>query len=149
MEAPSAQTITQYLYELAYSDTRLWECIKDEFLDFDHMQEEAFVVMGNELRGSYLMWQQYNDEAAALTHLQKVSAICNERLRPPYLLKYNTVVSYFKGTLSGSSTPVHVEQDNARMQNILLRMAAIARPLSLPPLGSLRAAQETGRLGPP
>jgi len=142
-----AQTITQYLNELAY--TRCLECIKTEFLDFDHRQEEAFVLMGNELRGSYLMWQQYNDEAAALTRLENVSAICNERLTPQYLLKYNTVVSYFKGMMSRSSTPVHVQEENARMQNILLRMAAIARPLSLPPLGRLRAAQEKGRLGPP
>jgi hypothetical protein len=55
MTALSAQTIADYLHDLAYGD--LWQRIKREFLDWDHMQEEAFEVMGNDLRGAYFAWE--------------------------------------------------------------------------------------------
>jgi hypothetical protein len=120
MQAPTEQTIEQYLHDLAYGYD--WLKIKPEFNIVQYMQEEAFRAADNHLRRAYLMWHQDSDAEAALTYLVNASAICNERLTRAYLLKYNTVVSYFKGRLSRSGTPVH-DQD-AHMQNILLRVTA-------------------------
>jgi hypothetical protein len=117
IEEPTAQTIVQYLHDLAYGFD--WLKIKPEFSSAKYMEEEAYMVAGYELRGAYLWWHQDSNAEAALTHLLNASAICNERLTPEYLLKYKTVVSYFQGTISGSSTPVH---QGAHMRNLLLRV---------------------------
>ncbi len=66
------------------------------------------------------MWAQDHDAEAALTRLGMVSVICNKRLTPAYLEKYNTVVSYFQGMMSRSGTPVHGQ--DAHMRNLLLRV---------------------------
>ena len=112
------QIIEQYLHDLAYGYD--WLKIKPEFNIVNHMQEEAFRAADNHLRGAYLMWHQDSNAEAALTCLENASAICNERLTPAYLLKYNTVVSYFRGRLSRSGTPVH--DQGAHMRNLLLRV---------------------------
>ena len=119
MEESTAQTIVQYLHDLAYGFD--WLRIKREFNITKYMQEEAFIFADDYLRGAYLMWHQDHDAEAALTYLENARVICNERLTPAYLLKYNTVVSYFKASLSRSGTPVHQE---AHMQNLILRVTA-------------------------
>ena len=98
MEEPTAQTIVQYLHDLAFHLD--WKRIKPEFSGSNHMYSEAFIFAGDHLRGAYFMWSQDHDAEAALTYLENARVICNERLKPAYLLKYNTVVSYFKASLS-------------------------------------------------
>ena len=120
MPAPTAQTIEQYLHDLAYGFP--WLKIKPEFNIQKYMQEEAFIFADGDLRGAYLMWHQDNDAEAALTCLENASAICNQRLTDAYKLKYDTVVSYFEGMMSGSGTPVHGQ--GAHMRNLLLRVTA-------------------------
>ena len=120
MQAPTAQTIEQYLHDLAFDLD--WKRIKPEFSGSNHMYSEAFIFAGDHLRGAYFMWSQDHDAEAALTRLEKASVICNERLTPAYLLKYNTVVSYFEGMMSRSGTPVHGQ--DAHMRNLLLRVTA-------------------------
>jgi cobalamin-dependent methionine synthase I len=119
MPAPTAQTIEQYLHDLAFGFP--WLKIKPEFRKQKYMQEEAFIFADGDLRGAYLMWHQDNDAEAALTCLENASAICNQRLTRAYLLKYNTVVSYFEANASGAGTPVH---QDAHMRNLLLRVTA-------------------------
>ena len=119
MEEPTAQTIVQYLHDLAYGFP--WLKIKSEFNIAKYMQEEAFIFADDYLRGAYLMWHQDHDAETALTYLENARVICNERLTSEYLFKYNTVVSYFKAGLSRSGTPVH---QDAHMQNLLLRVTA-------------------------
>ena len=119
MQAPTEQTIEQDLHDLAYGFD--WLRIKHEFNNWNRMNEEAFICACDDLRGAYFMWSQDHDAEAALTRLEHASAVCNERLTPAYLLKYNTVVSYFQGMMSRSGTPVH---QDAHMQNLLLRVTA-------------------------
>jgi len=70
------------------------------------------------------MWHQRNDADATLTHLQKAKVMCNQGLSRNYLSKYNTVLEYFEALASRAGTPVHVQEQGARMQNLLLRMTA-------------------------
>ena len=119
MQAPTAQTIEQYLHDLAFDLD--WKRIKHEFCASNYIYSEAFIFACDHLRGAYFMWSQDQDAEAALTRLGKASAICNERLTPAYLLKYNTVVSYFEAMMSRAGTPVH---QDAHMQNLLLRVTA-------------------------
>jgi hypothetical protein len=117
MEATTEQPIERHLHDLAYGFP--WLKIKPEFSNSNHMHEEAFEAMGHNLRGAYLWWHQNSNAEAALTYLEKSKDICNERLTPEYLSKYNTVVSYFEGMISRSGTPVH---QGAHMRNLLLRV---------------------------
>ncbi len=117
MPAPTAQTIEQYLYDLAFGD--LWQRIEREFLAWEYTHEEAFIFAEDHLRGAYFDWAQDHDALGALSHLDNVRAICNQRLTPAYLLKYNTVVSYFEANASRAGTPVH---QDAHMRNLLLRV---------------------------
>ena len=119
MEEPTAQTIEQYLHDLAFDLNS--KRIKPQFRGSNHIHSEAFIFADDDLRGAYFACSQDHDAEAALTRLLKASAICNERLTPAYLLKYNTVVSYFKANASRAGTPVH---QDAHMQNLLLRVTA-------------------------
>ncbi len=105
IQDPSPQSIQRYLHDLAFDD--LWQRIKRDFLDWDHTQEGAFIAAGYNLRSAYYQWHNDRDAFGALNDLDKVRAICNERLTPEYLVMYNTVVSYFEGVNSRSGTPVH------------------------------------------
>jgi hypothetical protein len=120
MQAPTEQTIEQYLHDLAFD--QIYKRIKDEFCGSNHIHSEAFIFADDDLRGAYFQWAQDHNALGALTHLDNVRAICNERLQPAYLLKYNTVVSYFEGMMSRSGTPVHGQ--GAHMRNLLLRVTA-------------------------
>jgi hypothetical protein len=115
MQALTTQTIEQYLHDLAFDHN--WDRIKDEFSGWNHIQSEDFIFAGDDLRGAYFQWAQDRNAEAALTHLENARAICNERLTPAYLLKYNTVVLYFKAMASRAGTPV---RQDAHMRNLLL-----------------------------
>jgi hypothetical protein len=120
MEAPTAQTIEQYLYDLAFDE--IYDRIKNEFNDWDHIHSEAFMRADDHLTAAYNQWAQDHNALGALTYLENVSVICNERLQPAYLSKYNDSVSYLTAETSRSSTPVHVQA--AHMRNLLLRVTA-------------------------
>jgi hypothetical protein len=120
MQADTAQTIEQYLHDLAFDLDR--QRIKDEFRGSNHIYSQVFIFACDHLKGAYFMWVQDHDAEAALTRLEMVSVICNERLTPAYLEKYNTVVSYFEANASRAGTPVH--DQGVHMRNLLLRVTA-------------------------
>ena len=122
MEAPTAQTIEQYLYDLAFDE--IYDRIKNEFNDWDHIHSEAFMFVDDQLTAAYIQWAEHQNALGALTYLESASVICNERLRPAYLLKYNDSVSFLTAESSRASTPVHVAGQGAHMRNLLLRVTA-------------------------
>ena len=122
MEDPSPQTILKYLHDLGFGRNDLR--FNDEFYLRSWMQDEAFIDMVDNLRGAYLMWHTASDADATLTHLENARAMCIQGLSRNYLSKYNTVVSYFEALASRAGTPVHPQEQGARMQNLLLRMTA-------------------------
>jgi hypothetical protein len=120
MQADTAQTIEQDLHDLAFDlDSQR---IKDEFRGSNHIYSQVFIFACDHLKGAYFMWAQDHDAEAALTRLENASVICNERLTPAYLEKYNTVVSYFHANASRAGTPVH--DQGVHMRNLLLRVTA-------------------------
>jgi hypothetical protein len=121
-EAPTAQTIEQYLYDLAFDE--IYDRIKNEFNDWDHIHSEAFQFADDQLTAAYMQWAEHHNAHGALTYLERVSDICNERLQPAYLSKYNDSVSFLTAESSRASTPVDVDTQGARMQNLILRMTA-------------------------
>jgi hypothetical protein len=122
MDDPSLQTILQYLHDLGFDPNYLR--INAEFYHVSHTQDAAFMRLGRQLRGAYFMWYHHGDSVATLTLLENARAMCNQVLSPAYLSRYNTVVSYFQALASRAGTPVDVEHQGARMQNLLLRMTA-------------------------
>jgi hypothetical protein len=122
MEDPSPQTILRYLHELGFDPNYLR--FKDEFYDRSHTQDEAFIRLGHYLRWAYFRWYHQGDSDTTHTYLENVRAMCNEVLKPAYQSKYNTVLSYFETMTSRAGTPVHVQEQGARMQNLLLRMTS-------------------------
>jgi hypothetical protein len=92
------------------------------------------------------------------TRYAEYSWACRDDLnRPVVLSKTEDVFKYmrdYRDRFRSSLTNIHggydfEEHDRqyASLLSVFDTWAAIARPLSLPPLRSLRAAQETGRLG--
>ena len=118
MEDPTAQTIEGYMHDLAYDD--IVDRIKNEF--WDKLSEEAFKSAEDHLTTAYIQWAHHQNALVALTHLQNASVICNQRLQPAYLSKYNESVSYLTAETSRAGTPVHGQ--NAHMRNLLLRVTA-------------------------
>ena len=116
MQAPTVQTIAKYLLQLAFDQPH--QRLKPEFMDLAYTQQDAFNFADNELRGAYFDWMD-SDEIATLTHLENAKDICEERLHSEYLSKYNIVVSYLKGVLSRSGTPV--QGQGAHLHQLLLR----------------------------
>ena len=119
-QAPTAQDIEQNLFDLAFD--HFYERLKGEFTDWDTVREEAFQRADDCLTAAYYQWADHHNALGALTYLENASVICNERLRPAYLLKYNESVSFLTRETSRAGTPVHGQ--GAHMRNLLLRVTA-------------------------
>ena len=117
MQAPTAQTIERYLHDLAFDQPH--QRLKREFMDRTYTQQDAFIIADNQLRGAYFDWRDFRNAIATLTQLENAKDICEERLYSEYLSKYNIVVSYLKGRLSRSGTPV--QDQGAHLHQLLLR----------------------------
>ena len=120
MVDPSPQTILRHLHALGFDPNHLR--MNAGSYHASHTQDAAFITLGHQLRGAYFSWFQDSNLVATLTHLENARAMCNRVLSPAYLSIYNIVVSYFEARTSRAGTPVHVEDQNARMQNLLLRV---------------------------
>ncbi len=64
MEAPTAQTIEQYLYDLAFD--HFYDRIKNEFNDWDHIHSEDFYFADGQLTAAYNQWAQDHNALGAL-----------------------------------------------------------------------------------
>jgi len=129
-QAPTAQDIEQNLYDLAFD--HFYERLEGEFTDWDTIREQAFQNMENCLTAAYHQWADHRDALGALNSLESVKVICNQRLRPAYLSKYNESVSFLTAESSRAGTPVHspVYGQGAHMRNLLLRVTACLHGLN-------------------
>jgi hypothetical protein len=75
MEAPTAQTIEQYLYDLAFDD--FYERIEGEFTDWDTIRSEAFRTADNYLTAAYYQWAEDHNALGAL--IQRFSLLFDGR----------------------------------------------------------------------
>ncbi len=123
-QAPTAQDIVQNLYELSFDE--VYDRIKDDFCDYQTIRSVAFQNVETCLINAYDRWVNHHDALGALTYLERVKDICNERLQDAYLSKYNESVSYLTAESSRAGTPVSspVYQQSAHMRNLLLRVTA-------------------------
>jgi hypothetical protein len=122
MQAPlTEQTIQDCLNALAYADFRIR--IKREFRNLKHTGEWEFVWAENQLRGAYFAWWQNHNALAVLLCLENARVICNERLSPDYLDRYNRAIAFLQESTSRAGTPVH--DQGAHIKNLLYRMSSI------------------------
>lgn len=85
-------------------------------------KHEEYVKMNRELSCAYWELTTNKNAGAAVAHLNNVQAICQEKLSPDYLEKYNRSIMQLEAHISKHGNFVSVEMD---LQKMLSRMQSL------------------------
>ena len=96
--------------------------LKAEFREYPATGHDEYLRMNRELSFAYWELSVNKNAGAALSHLDNVEAICEERLSPEYLRRYELSRTKLRMHIREHGDLVHVATD---LQKMLSRMQSL------------------------
>ncbi len=109
-----------YLNDLAFQHNNVR--LKAEFREYPATGHDEYLRMNRELSFAYWELSVNKNAGAALSHLDNVQAICEERLSPEYLRRYHLSRARLQMHIREHGDLVHVATD---LQKMLSRMQSL------------------------